>query len=98
MGRYEEIYGAADQTFTSATTAPDFATLMTAVQQKLGRHLATQVDSSNLFVQVGLSRVRVACSSRFEGGVAQEQFVWVIRDGWPHLVSYTINSPALILK
>jgi hypothetical protein len=95
---YEKIYDPADPTFKSVTAASDFTALMASVQRKLGKQLTTRVDGSNLFMGGRVTRVRLSCSSSFEGGPAQEEFVWAVGEGSPRLLAYNINSPVLILK
>ncbi len=95
---YAQIYKAADGAFKAKTDEASFVNLLTAVQRKLGRELRTQVVASNITVGVGVSRVRMLCSSVFEGGNAQEEFVCVVDSGPGRLLAYTITSPMLVMK
>ncbi len=95
---YAQIYKVADGAFKAKTDESSFVNLMTAIQRKLGRELRTEVVASNITVGIGVSRVRIVCSSVFEGGNAQEEFVWVVDKGPGRLLAYTINSPTLVLK
>jgi len=73
---YQTIYSQTDERFRNASSQPDFLALMNAIHTKLGK--VTDASRQGFFVNYNTSgmQVRLAYSTRFAGGDAQEEFVW----------------------
>jgi len=97
-GQFLDIYTQAYDGFRSATKQQDFLDFVGAVHRKLGKvQTATRGSYFVNFTTSG-TRVRLNYQTKFEGGDAQEEFVWKIKGQDAALVGYHINSTALILK
>jgi hypothetical protein len=97
-GRFAEIYSQSADELKRATTQQDFVALLDAVHRKLGDTKATNKTGWNVNYQTSGSFVTLTYKTNFDGGAAQEQFVFRLQDKSAILVSYHINSTALILK
>jgi hypothetical protein len=97
-GQFADIYSQADDSLRSATKQQEFLDFMGAVHRKLGR--VQSASRLNYFVNFTTSgtQIRLNYQTKFEGGDAQEYFVWKIKDNSAVLVGYHINSTALIIK
>jgi hypothetical protein len=96
--KFQEIYSQADDGLRSASKQQDFLNLMGAIHRKLGK--VQNASRRAFFVNWTTSgeQVRVNYNTKFEGGDAQEQFVWHVSGTDAKLLGYHINSDALILK
>ena len=97
-GLLQQIYDRADQQLRAGTTESDFVALLAAVHRKLGRHLTTRIQSSHVHGLGRVVTVALRCSSDFEEGDAQEEFVWLVEGTSCRLASYNISSRTLVLK
>lgn len=96
--QFADIYSQADDVFRGATKRQDFLDFIGAVHRKLGK--VQSASQSGFFVNFSTSgtRVRLNYQTKFEGGDAQEEFLWHISGKQALLVGYHINSNALITK
>lgn len=97
-GRFDAIYNESGDELKKATTQPDFVALLEAVHRKLGNTKASDKTGWNVNYQTSGSFVTLGYKTTFDGGDAQEQFVFRLQDKAALLVGYHINSTALILK
>jgi hypothetical protein len=95
---YAAIYSQADQRFRDASKQEEFLALMTAIHNKLGTIQSTERQGFNVFFNTSGTQVRVTYATKFTGGDAQEQFIWVKDGDSMRLLGYNINSNALIIK
>jgi hypothetical protein len=96
--QFADIYSQADDALRSVTKQQDFLDFVSAVHRKLGKvQSATQSSYLVNFTTLG-TPVRLNYRTKFEGGDAQEEFVWKIKGQSAALVGYHINSTALIIK
>jgi hypothetical protein len=96
--QFGDIYSQADDAFRGATKQQDFLDFVGAVHRKLGK--VRNASQSGYFVNFSTSgtQVRLNYQTKFEGGDAQEEFVWHVSGKQALLVGYHINSIALITK
>ena len=96
--QFGQLYSEADDALRAATKHQDFLDFMGAVHRKLGR--VQNVSQTGFFVNFTTSgtRVRLNYQTKFDGGEAQEEFIWKIKGNQAALVGYHINSTALITK
>ncbi len=97
-GRFDAIYNDSADELKKATTQQDFVAFLDAVHRKLGNAKASDKTSWNVNYQTSGSFVTLGYKTTFDGGSAQEQFVFRLQDKAAVLVGYHINSTALILK
>jgi len=96
--QFTQIYSEADDALRAATKQQDFLAFVSAVHRKLGR--VQNASQTSFFVNFSTSgtRVRLNYQTKFDGGDAQEEFIWKIKGDQAALVGYHINSTALITK
>jgi len=97
-GHFDAIYDASADELKNATTQQEFVALLEAVHRKLGNTKASDKTSWNVNYQTSGSFVTLGYKTTFDGGSAQEEFVFSLHDKAAILVGYHINSTALILK
>lgn len=97
-GRFDAIYADSADELKKATTQQDFVAFLDAVHRKLGNTKASNKTGWNVNYQTSGSFVTLGYKTTFDGGSAQEQFVFRLQDETAALVGYHINSTALILK
>jgi hypothetical protein len=96
--QFAQIYSEADDALRAATKRQDFLDFISAVHRKLGR--VQNASQTSFFINFSTSgtRVRLNYLTKFDGGDAQEEFIWKIKDDQAALVGYHISSNALITK
>jgi len=96
--QFAQIYSEADDALRTATKRQDFLDFISAVHRKLGR--VQNASQTGFFVNFSTSgtRVRLNYQTKFDGGNAQEEFIWKIKGDQPALIGYHISSNALITK
>jgi len=97
-GQFDEIYAQAGDELKKASTQQDFVALLEAIHRKLGNTKSADKTGWNVNYQTSGSFVTLGYKTVFDGGDAQEQFVFRLQDKTALLVGYHINSTALILK
>ena len=98
VGRFDAIYAESAGELKRATTQQDFIAILDAVHRKLGNTKVSDKTASTVNYQTSGSFVTLRYQTTFDGGSAQEQFVFRLQDHAAALVGYNINSPALVLK
>ena len=98
-GRFGQIYTSAAPELKSADSEADFIQLLAAVHRKLGRFESdSEVGfSEEWHLHEGLL-VRLDYETRYADGKAKEHFVWRAASSGATLVSYRIDSRALIVR
>ena len=96
--QFAQIYSEADDALRAATKRQDLLDFISAVHRKLGR--VQNAYQTGFFVNFSTSgtRVRLNYQTKFDGGNAQEEFIWKIKGDQPALIGYHISSNALIIK
>jgi hypothetical protein len=97
-GSFDAIYEASAADLRQITTHQDFVAFLDAVHRKLGKTKASDRTGWNVNYGTSGSLVTLTYKTAFDGGAAQEQFVFRVQDKAALLVGYHINSTALILK
>jgi hypothetical protein len=92
------IYAATHPDFKKVATEKDFTELLEAVHRKLGTVKGSEQRSWRLN-QFNLdTNAQLVYKTSFSGGEAAEQFVYRVDEKSAALLSYNINSKALIVK
>ena len=97
-GDFDAIYEASAADLKRVTTHQDFVVFLDAVHRKLGRTKGSDRTGWNVNYHTSGSFVTLTYKTSFDGGAAEEQFVFRLQDKAALLVGYHINSTALILK
>lgn len=97
-GRFDVIYAESGDELKKVTTQQDFVALLDAVHRKLGNVKSSDKTGWQVNYQTSGSFVTLGYKTTFDGGGAQEQFVYRLQDKSAVLVGYNINSNALIVK
>ena len=97
-GAYGEILRSATPDFQNATTETDFAKAMEGVRQRLGVWQSSDEPIWRVFADISGQTVTLVYNSRFERGMAIEEFVWRVQQGRPALGGYHVKSSALIAQ
>ncbi|QAY75768.1 DUF4019 domain-containing protein [Sphingosinicella sp. BN140058] len=95
--RYGEIYDQSSSELKAAGSKEKFVTFLTAVHRKLGAAGEASQQGFNVNFTPGVSHVALSYKTRFARGEAAETFVFSSNGGATKLVSYNINSEALIV-
>jgi hypothetical protein len=96
--QFTQIYSEADDALRAVTKQQDFLAFVSAVHRKLGRVQNASQTSFLVNFSTSGTRVRLNYQTKFDGGDAQEEFIWKIKGDQAALVGYHINSTALITK
>ena len=97
-GRFDAIYDESADELKTATTQQEFVAFLEAVHRKLGNTKASDKTGWTVNYQTSGSFVTLGYKTTFDGGSAEEQFVFRLQEKAAVLVGYHINSTALILK
>jgi len=96
--KFDEIYSQADSGFRQATKQKDFGEFMGAINRKLGKFQSASQTGYFVNWTTSGTRVRMNFATKYEGGDAEEEFLWHISGNQALLLGYHINSMALITK
>jgi len=94
--QYAAIYAASTQDLKQAATEEDIGKLLDAVNRKLGKLASVEKSGWHVNVNTSGTFVTLGYKSKYERGDATEQFVYRLENGKASLVSYNINSMALV--
>jgi hypothetical protein len=96
--RFDDIWTQCADDMKNASTQADFVALLEAVHRKLGRTKSSSKVSWAENASTSGTFVTLVYKTSYDGGDAQEQFVFRIRDKTALLAGYHVSSNALILK
>lgn len=97
--QYQSIYEGATDAFHKATSEADFTALLQAIHRKLGKVQQSRRQYFHINFNTSQGEViSLEYSTNFDGGPGNESFVWQFDGNRPVLLSYHINSNALIMK
>jgi hypothetical protein len=96
--QYTSIYGETDELFRGKSSEQEFTAVLTAVHRKLGAFQRAENQGTLVNASTNGAFLQLTYKTRFSGGDATEVFRWRLGDGACKLVSYHINSTALITK
>ena len=97
--KFNEIYDASSKEFKKATSREEMVALLEAIHRKLGNIRSANSQGWNVNYNTSGSSVILTYATEYEGGKAEERFSFRLDgDEQPLLLSYNINSIALIIK
>jgi hypothetical protein len=94
----DAIYDEAAEDFQRSDGREQITSFLKIVANKLGKVQSTKKVSWGVDFHVGNTTVTLGYETEFQGGTAKETFVYRIKDGRAHLLSYNVQSNALIMK
>lgn len=97
-GQFKELYESAAEELKTTITKQDFIALLSAVNRKLGRVIKSEKTTWSVNYNTSGSFVSMTYNTTFTKGTGMEQFIFRLHDGRALLVSYHINSNALIIN
>ena len=97
-GQFEQVYDASSAEMKNASTKERFVELLSAVHRKLGAVKSSKAQGWNVNYNTSGNFVTLTYQSQFDGGSADEQFVYRLAGDGAQLAGYHINSDALITK
>ena len=95
---FDDIYAQSADAMKSASSQADFTALLEAVHRKLGNTKSSTKAGWGVNYQTSGTWVTLNYKTVYDGGEAQEQFVFLVKDKSALLAGYHVNSNALILK
>ena len=97
-GRYEDIYGEADEGFVRSGKREDLVKFLQAVHTKLGEASSESLTNINVNAATRGTFITTVYATQFTRGRAVETFTWIKRNGVLKLYGYNVQSNALILN
>lgn len=86
--KYEEIYELTDETAKAKKSKSDLVNLMKYVRENRGRVVETSLDDREITPHDNFLEVTDVYRTKFENGIALEQFIWYVSNGQAKLYSY----------
>jgi hypothetical protein len=96
--QFAQVYAGASEELRNASTEANLVRILDALHSKLGRTSLAEKSGWNVNFHSSGTFVSLGFKTQFEKGAGVEQFVFRISDGKARLVSYNVNSPALLLN
>jgi hypothetical protein len=95
---YAKIYANGSDELRKSASEADFLKILGAMDAKLGPVKTTERATWNLNFHTQGTFVSMAFKTDFANGAGTEQFVFRVAEGRAALVSYHVNSTALLLN
>jgi len=95
---YSAIYAEADERFRRSISQEDFLQFLGAVHKKLGDSNSQTLTNLNVQAMTNGTFLTASYQTKYARGQAQETFTWVKDGPSLKLVSYNVNSRALIIQ
>ncbi len=97
-GQFESLYDSASPEFKQSGTEAEIVKFLQAVHRKLGNSRSTTREFWQVNWQTSGEVISLRYATEYEQGKAREEFVFRMSGGAPALVSYNVNSKALIVN
>ena len=96
--QFQVIYTDSADDLKNVSPAERFVSLLTAIHRKLGVMKSTQRQTWRVNYAASGTFITLSYATVYEGGAANEEFVYRISGAQARLAGYHINSEALVLK
>ena len=96
--QFAEIYRTSSEEWRKSASETDLAKILNAMSTKLGKVQSADKAGWNVNFHTSGTFVTLGFNTQFEKGAGFEQFVFRVADGKARLVSYNVNSPALLIN
>jgi hypothetical protein len=94
--QFANVYANGSDELRKSTSEAELTKILRALNTKLGKVKAAEKSGWNVNFHTSGTFVTLGFKTEFEKGAGAEQFVFRISDGRVVLVSYNVNSPALL--
>jgi hypothetical protein len=94
--QFANVYANGSDELRKSTSEAHMTKILGALNTKLGNVKAAEKSGWNVNFHTSGTFVTLGFKTEFEKGPGAEQFVFRISDGRAFLVSYNVNSPALL--
>jgi hypothetical protein len=95
---YARIYAGGSEELRKSASEAHFAKVLGAINAKLGPVKSAERAKWNVNFHTQGTYVSLAFNTSFESGPGTEQFIFRVADGKAALLSYHVNSAALLLN
>ena len=95
--QFTQVYANGSDELRKSVSEADMAKILGALNTKLGKVKAAEKSGWNVNFHTAGTFVTLGFKTEFEKGAGAEQFVFRISGGKAALVSYNVNSPALLI-
>jgi len=96
--QFKQIYAEGSEELRKSVAEDNLVKILGAIQSKLGAVRTVQRSTWNVNFHTSGTFVSLGFNTEFTKGAGTEQFVYRIVNGRPALVSYNVNSPALLIN
>lgn len=96
--QFARVYADSSEDLRKSTSEADLAKILGVISGKLGQVKTAEKAGWNVNFHSSGTFVTLGFQTQFEKGAGTEQFVFRVTDGKARLVSYNVNSPALLLN
>lgn len=96
--QFAALYANSSPEWQKAASEADQTKLFTSLGTKLGKLKTSEKSGWNVNWHTSGTFVTLGYNTHFEKGLGTETFVFRVSDGQAKLVSYNINSPALLIN
>ena len=95
---FAQVYAGGSEELRKSASEADMARILGGLRTRLGKVQNAERNGWHVNWHTSGTFVTLGFKTRFENGAGAEQFVFRVVDGKASLVSYNINSPALLPK
>jgi hypothetical protein len=95
-GAFDQAYAESDPAMKKVTSQADYRNLMAGLRRKLGPFRSTKRTAWTVNYNTGGTFTNIQYDSQFAKDKATETFVFSSSDGKVRMVSFNVNSPALL--
>jgi len=96
LGQFAEVYSNGSEELRRAGSEVDMAKVLAGLSAKLGKVKSSEKNGTNINFHTSGTFVTLGFKTEFEKGAGAEQFVFRVIDGKALLISYNVNSLALL--
>jgi len=96
--QFAQVYAGASEELRSGASEANMVRLLDALHSKLGSVKLAEKSGWNVNFHGSGTFVTLGFKTQFEKGAGVEQFIFRMSEGKARLVSYNVNSPALLLN
>ena len=96
--QFAKIHANGSDELRKSVSEADLTKILGVIAAKLGKVKSSQKSGWNINFHTSGTFVTLGFNTDFEKGAGTEQFVYHVSGGKAKLVSYNVNSPALLLN
>jgi len=96
--QFAMVYANGSNELRKSTSETEMTKILGALNTKLGKVKSAEKSGWHVNFHTSGTFVTLGFKTQFEKGSGTEQFVFRVSDGKAQLVSYNVNSPALLVN